>query len=197
MFEEQRKAFEARKKVYEAELLELELECKNSQKNKEYNILINNQKIDEILQEVNSLQIKKDGLSIDIQHLITLREEAFNALEQAKTSAEEAAKTFYNQQFALITEQLDHAVSEAAIKCQEDIEAYNNVYEDVMREAVSSMQDSLSEMGVASQEAALQLEILQNAVKVAVEAAKREEEMKQKQDFYRLVIPESDLYEIQ
>ena len=42
----------------------------------------------------------------------------------------------------------------------------------------------------------VQLEELQNAVEVAVAAAKREEQKRQEKNFYRLVLPESDLGEI-
>lgn len=81
MFEEQRKAFEARKKIYESEILELEIKRKKSQEDCERNILTNNSRIEDILREVNSLEIKKDNLALDISHLNTQRNEASLGLE--------------------------------------------------------------------------------------------------------------------
>jgi hypothetical protein len=65
-----------------------------------------------------------------------------------------------------------------------------------MQEFVAQFQKDI-ELITASKEA-LQNELadLQNTVDVAVEAAKREEEMREAVNFYRLVIPESDLHEI-
>lgn len=180
----------------EAELLEIELRRQNSQKDCEQNILINNQKIDEILHEVNALQIQKDSLNLDISHMIAQREDISKSLEQSKINAEQTAKTFLDQQMALACEQLDRAVEQAAKECQDQISNYNSIYFDTMRECVQCFQEQLEEATQRKENLEKELIILQSTVDAAVAAAKRDEQKRQEQNFYRLVIPENDLHEI-
>ena len=196
LFENQQKAFEARKYQNEAELLEIELRRKKSQKECEENILTNNQKIDEILHEVNALQIRKETLGVDITHMTAQREDISKSLAQSKIDAEKTAKTFLDQQMALVYEQLDRAVEQAALQCQNQISSYNNIYFDTMRECVQCFQEQLEEATKRKENLEKELDVLQSTVNAAVAAAKRDEEKRQEKNFYRLVIPESDLHEI-
>ena len=196
LFERQQKVFEARKRQNEAELLEIELRRKKSQQECEENILTNNQKIDNMLREVNALQIKKETLGVDITHMTAQREDISKNLEQSKIDAEKTAKTFLNQQMALACEQLDREVEQAALQCQDQISSYNNIYFDTMRECVQCFQEQLEEATQRKNALENELSVLQSAVDAAVAAAKRDEEKRQEQNFYRLVIPESDLHEI-
>ena len=148
-------------------------------------LLSNNEKLDAIKLQLQAMETKRDTIQNDIKHL-----------EQSKVDAEIAAQIFLDQQMQLATEHLDKAVEAAAQKCQDDILAYNEVYQEAVAEAVSGMQDRIVLMGQQAEILTLRLADLQNAVAVAVEAAKRQEEMRQQQNFYRLIVPESDMREI-
>lgn len=148
-------------------------------------LLSHHEKLDAIKLQLQAMETKRDTIQNDIKHL-----------EQSKVDAEIAAQIFLDQQMQLATEHLDKAVEAAAQKCQDDILAYNEVYQEAVEEAVSGMQDRIVLMGQQAEILTLRLADLQNAVTVAVEAAKRQEEMRQQQNFYRLIIPESDMREI-
>lgn len=203
LFDKQQQEFEARRRANELELQEIEDKRRTNQQIYEQNILTNNTKIDEILRQVNALQIQKDGLSIDIHHLTSQREEASNNLalvnnnlEQAKLNAQEAAKTFLEQQMALATEQLDRALEQAAQKYRDDEAEYEAIYISTLKDYVATFHQATTQMQQEEAAVRARLAELQNAVNVAVEAAKREEEKREAQNFYRLAIPESDLHEI-
>ena len=98
LFDEQQKQFEARRMQNEVEILEIELRRKKAQQSYEESLLTNNSKIDEILHEVNSLQIQKNSLNVDIKNLIIQRDDISKSIEQSKKDAENTAKTFFEQQ---------------------------------------------------------------------------------------------------
>ena len=196
LFDKQQKDFEERRRLCELELQEIENKRRKNQQECDQNILTNNAKIDDILREVNSLQIKKDVLSNDIEHLNRQKIDLSKSMEQAKQDAEKAAKTFLDQQMALVQEQLDRAVEEAAHKCQLDIESYDNIYKETLAEAVASFQSHMAAIAAERQAAEITLKTLQEAIDVAVQAAKRDEQKRQEKNFYRLVLPDSDLSEI-
>ena len=194
--QEEQEIFESRKREHELEILELENRRRNSQRDCEENILTNNKKIDEILCEVNSLQIQKDSLGLDVSHLIAQRNDISNSLEKSRQDAENTAKTFLEQQMALATEQLDRALEEVAKKYQSEEAEYQAFYIESLKEYVDHFRKATEQF--KNEEALIKARLteLQNAVDVAVEAAKREEEMREAINFYRLVIPENDLHEI-
>ena len=194
--QEEQEQFEARKRQYELEIQEIENRRRDSQRECEENILTNNTKINDILHELNALEIQKTCLNVDISNLCSQREDISNSLEQSKLDAEKAAKTFFDQQMALVEEQFDRAVEEAASKCQQDISDYDEVYRESLKSAVAGFQQQISVMGENAHKLSIELEALQKAVNTATEAAKREEEMRQQQNFYKLIIPESDMLEI-
>lgn len=196
LFQKQQRELEAKKREKEMEIQELELRHKNRQKDYEEYILTNNQKIDEILHEVNALQIQKNSLDLDISHLIAQRQDISNNLEQSKIDAEKTAQTFLDQQMALTAEQLDRALEEIAKKYQEDEEACKQYYLQTMQDYVNQFQKDIQVINQSKENLQIELSYLQHNVKIAVEAAKREEAKRTKKDFYRLILPESDLYEI-
>ena len=148
-------------------------------------LLTNNSKLNEVLHQVNSLEIKRDNLNVDIKHL-----------EQAKADAETAASIFLSQQMELATEHFDRAIEDAARKCQQDIAAYNDVCAEVMQDMVSAMSAETLAINNSIKVSKQYLDDLRHAVDVAVASAKRQEEMRQQQNFYRLIISESDMREI-
>lgn len=151
---------------------------------------------DEMKRRINLLTTQKDILSNDVTHLANQRNDISKNLEQSRKDAEETAKTFLKQQMELAQEQLDRALEQVAKKYQADEEEYKQHYLQIVEEGAKAFSEQMTLIGQQAEEASETLEQIRNAVNVAVANAKREEEKKQAKNFYRLVLPESDIKEI-
>ena len=196
LFNQQQKDFECRKRNFELEIQELEMQRQDTLQRRDAELYITHQAIGNIQQELHSLEIQKENLLTEITHLNSQKNESFYNLEQAKQQAEQTANTFLNQQMALAIEQLDRALEETAKKYQEDEEECKQYYLQTMQDYVNSFQKEIQTITKSKENLQIELSYLQHNVKVAVEAAKREEAKRTEKDFYRLVLPDSDLYEI-
>ena len=96
----------------------------------------------------------------------------------------------------LATERLDRALELAAIKYQQDEEAYKEHYLQVIKEYAADLRQKMMALEQQTQEAEMKLQEIKVVVDAAIETAKREEAKRQEKNFYRLVLPESDLGEI-
>lgn len=97
---------------------------------------------------------------------------------------------------ALASEQLDRALERVAQQYQEDEDICRQEYLIAMQDYVAQFQKEIELISASKASLQQELAVLQNAVSVAVESAKRAEEMREARNFYRLNIPESDLHEI-
>lgn len=151
---------------------------------------------DEMIRRLNLLTQQKDILANDVTHLANQRADIVNSLEQSRRDAEFTAKTFLKQQMELAQEQLDRSLEAIAAKYQADEEACKEHYLQMAKECAEAMATQMDNLthDYALMEAAF-TELRLN-VDTAVASAKREEEKRQEKNFYRLVLPESDLYEI-
>lgn len=129
--------------------------------------------------EINNLEIQKSLLS---SHLL-----------ESEQQAESKMKT----QLALIQEKLDKSAQELAKNYIEDTERQRKELEDSLEEYTRMIHANIEEVHSEYKVAAEKLAELQHCVDLAVEAAKREEEKKEKENFYRIVLPSSDLKEIE
>ena len=196
LFNQQQQEFEARRRLNEEELKEIEQKRIESFKNYENTVLTNNSKIDEIMREVNALSIKKDGLVIDVNHLTNQRADIAKMLAESKNEAEETAKVFLTQQLELASEQLDRSLEQAAAEYQLSEEKYMTSYLQMMKDCANQYLENIKSYQQMSETARAMFEDLQSKVDTAIAAAKREEEKRQARNFYRLTIPDSDLHEI-
>ena len=152
--------------------------------------------VDEIMRRISLLTAQKDILSNDVSHLASQREDISRNLEQSRKDAENTAKTFLKQQMELASEQLDRSLEQVAAQYQEREEEYKTAYLLAMKECADQWLKDIESFKRMSAEARAYFDDLQSKVDAAVAASKREEEKRQEQNFYRLVLPESDLYEI-
>ena len=151
---------------------------------------------DEMSRRISLLTSQKDVLSNDVTHLANQRADIASSLEQSRRDAEYTAKTFLKQQMELAQEQLDRSLEAIAAKYQADEEAYKEQYLETVKEYAKDMIVKMEDLkhDYAILEAAFS-ELRLN-VDTAVASAKRDEEKRQAKNFYRLVLPESDLHEI-
>ena len=151
---------------------------------------------DEMSRRLNLLTTQKDVLAKDVTHLANQRADIANSLEQSRRDAEFTAKTFLQQQMELANEKLDIALEKAAKKYQADEEAYKEHYLQVQEDCVAELATIMDNINHDYKILKTTFDVLKQNVDTAVASAKREEEKRQEKNFYRLVLPESDLYEI-
>ena len=181
-------------RLQQEELQLISLEEKRQQAMSDYDDALQN--VEDMKHRVSLLTTQKDMLSNDITHLANQRDDISKNLEQSKKDAEKTAQEFFKQHMALAQEQLDRALEQIAQKFQNDEEVYRQTYLQVVKEYAEQFASTMTQIKQEKDTAQLELEQLQNAVNVAVATAKREEEKRQAKNFYRLVLPESDINEI-
>ena len=151
---------------------------------------------DEMTRRINLLTQQKDILSNDVSHLANQRADIANSLEQSRRDAEYIAKTFREQQMEIAQEHLDRTLEACAAKYQADEEACREHFLEIQRECAEEVAKQIEDLNRDYQLLKIVFDNLKQNVDTAVASAKREEEKRQEKNFYRLVLPESDLHEI-
>lgn len=178
---------------------------------------INQQKIEEEQNVINELITEKTAIDKDVAigqtQINTLNQEIKklhsnlaeeNArLNSARVQNNKLIDSMLKDNLSQIQERLDLESEKLGSKYQESEAEYRREYAEMMRELAQEYEKQINDLTqlVAQadqeyQEAQHQLENLAKQVSSAVEANKREEEKRIQADFYRVVIPESDLTEI-
>ena len=158
---------------------------------------LNIQLLEEEQTQLNKLRQEKDQVLYETDRLWKERCDLFDHIAQMRVEAETTAKAFYDKELALAEERLDRALEVISKKYQEDEEACKEEYLQAMSEFACEFQASIARQKGEYFDFCKQLKELRATVNAAVEAAKREEAKKTEKDFYRLVLSETDLQEIQ
>lgn len=151
---------------------------------------------DEMSRRISLLTTQKDVLSNEVSSLNQQRLQINDHLELSRQEAENAAKIFQSQQMELAQEQLSNSLEELGRKYQTDAAEYQEEYLKSCQDFVEAFKEKFTLMAAESQKASDALDALKKAVDVATEAAKREQEKREKSDFYRLALSEADLREV-
>ena len=148
----------------------------------------------ELLKEDN-FQLNKINQSLKAEYaqLDTQKQAAISEITNLNTSiskiekqAQEAADLFYKTKMQIAQENLEQSLEKEAQKYQENIENFQIQYDETVAEMMkqySVLENNIAEMKATND--------------AAVEAAKRAEEMKNKQDFYRIQLTAADVHEIE
>lgn len=148
----------------------------------------------ELLKEDN-FQLNKinQNLKAEYAQLDTQKQAAISEITNLNTSiskiekqAQEAADLFYKTKMQIAQENLEQSLEKEAQKYQENIENFQIQYDETVAEMMkqySVLENNIAEMKATND--------------AAVEAAKRAEEMKNKQDFYRIQLTAADVHEIE
>ena len=156
-----------------------------------------NEKIKEenqlLILEHDNLITNNNNLIQQNDKLIILKESAQEQLNNINGSisamekqAQEAADLFYQTKMQVATENLERALEIEAQKYQENVQSFESEYQETVA-ALMEQYKSL-EGNVA---------LLRAANDAAIAAAKRAEEMKNQQDYYRIQLSAADLHEIE
>lgn len=157
-----------------------ENEClyKENDNLKHHNLDLHNEN-DYLKSERDKLIIQKDSAIEQIQNLN-------NSIAAMEIQAQEAADLFYNSKMQVAQEHLERALEEESKKFQEDVENFNIQYKEII---TNLMQEYKAlEGNVATMRATND---------AAVAAAKRAEEMKDQENYYRIQLSPTDIHEIE
>lgn len=155
------------------------------------------QEKDQILKEIDTISYEKVNILKDIDHLVKEQDIHKNNLETLKAQATQSANIFYEQAMKIAEQRLDadlaleeRAFGDAQGKAQDE-------YLQTLEDCVNSFQIQIDERRMKIIELDAELADLKAKTDAVIEAAKRQEELESKIDYYRLQIPEEDKREIQ
>lgn len=150
------------------------------------------QKNEELQQEQDKLIQQSQQLRNEVSILATKKEatieqvsELTNKLQEAQQSAQQTAETYYSSQL----ENAKQRLSQQLILEEQKYNAYLAQY----RESYQLQQDEIT---TQIEELKANLAIIKSKYDAVIEESKRREEMANKLDYYRIVIPEEDINEI-
>lgn len=141
---------------------------------------------------INTKQLQQAEEEKKLQILRTKVDETDRYYKNSQAQAEDAAKTFYDNQMKLAEEKLEHALEKTGAKYQEGEEECRAEYEQVIADLLATAQQMSQQVKAAQ----AQLVEYQSKVAAATKAAKRAELEREKKDFYRLQLSDIDIEEI-
>lgn len=130
-------------------------------------------------EENNKLSLQKES---SIEQITTLH----NSIGAMEKQAQEAADLFFSDKMKVAQEHLEQALEEESRKYQDSIKNFQAEYEEVVNNLLQQHKQ-LEE----------NIKLLQASNDAAVEAAKRAEEMSDKQNYYRIQLSDADIKEIE
>ena len=143
--------------------------------------------------EKELLLYSKQGLEQETQQLAQERDtlteklnDLGNSIAIVERQAQEAADIFYQTNMQIAVEHFEKAMEEEAAKFQQSVENFETQYQ----ETIGTLMGEYKTL----EESVATLRAINDA---AVAAAKRQEEMKDMQNFYRLQLAEKDIEEIE
>ena len=137
----------------------------------------------ELSKEHSSLTAKKEEIILNIATL--------------QKQAEESSNAIYEKSYELANEKMSQAAETMSKKYKDMEEVAKQEYLDILEDCTYSLQEQIIAKQVELTEVNEKLADLTAKLTSAVEAAKRAEELRIKQDFYRLQLSEVDVEEIE
>lgn len=125
-------------------------------------------------------------LSKEHSSLTAKKEEILSNIATLQKQAEESSNALYEKGYELANEKMSQAAETMSHKYREMEESFKKDYLNTLEECASSFQQQIADKQAELAEVDAQLIDLTSKLTSAVEAAKRAEELRIKQDFYRL-----------
>jgi len=147
---------------------------------------------DEIALKNQELQKEQTTLNLAISQLTSQKQELKNSVKDLQDYADE----YYQKNLELATERLNTSLERAAEKYQQDEQEYQDEYLKTIKESAEAFANEVMDKKLEIDQLTDTLNTLRASVHAAVEAHKRDLEDKNKVEFYRLQVPESDVKEI-
>ena len=155
------------------------------------------QKLDEDTQFQNE-NLRAELLELSKEHssLTAKKEEILSNIATLQKQAEESSNAIYEKSYELANEKMSQAAETMSKKYRDMEEVAKNEYKTILEDCVSSFQQQITAKQNELSEVNKKLSDLTAKLTSAVEAAKRAEELRIKQDFYRLQLSQADIDEI-
>ena len=155
------------------------------------------QKLDEDTQSQNE-NLRAELLELSKEHssLTAKKEEILSNIATLQKQAEESSNAIYEKSYELANEKMSQAAETMSKKYRDMEEVAKNEYKTILEDCVSSFQQQITAKQDELSEVNKKLSDLTAKLTSAVEAAKRAEELRVKQDFYRLQLSQADIDEI-
>ena len=155
------------------------------------------QKLDEDTQSQNE-NLRAELLELSKEHssLTAKKEEILSNIATLQKQAEESSSAIYEKSYELANEKMSQAAETMSKKYRDMEEVAKNEYKTILEDCVSSFQQQITAKQNELSEVDKKLSDLTAKLTSAVEAAKRAEELRIKQDFYRLQLSQADIDEI-
>ena len=155
------------------------------------------QKLDEDTQSQNE-NLRAELLELSKEHssLTAKKEEILSNIATLQKQAEESSNAIYEKSYEVANEKMSQAAETMSKKYRDMEEVAKNEYKTILEDCVSSFQQQITAKQNELSEVDKKLSDLTAKLTSAVEAAKRAEELRVKQDFYRLQLSQADIDEI-
>ena len=180
----------------------LKIAAKKNEEIEKENLNIEN-KNKELTQANHDLQFKREKLQEQIletqseyNSISARKDEIKNSLNDLEEQSKTAAEKFYENARKNAQEAFDQEIQNLILNLEQEKEEAKNTYLKTTEECVLEFQKEINEkkqelikiQNILSQE--------KENVDIAVEAAKRQQEKENQQDFYRLILSQEDIAEI-
>ena len=147
---------------------------------------------------IKNEHLRAELLELSKEHssLTAKKEEILSNIATLQKQAEESSNALYEKGYELANEKMSQAAENMSHKYREMEESFKRDYLNTLEECASSFQQQIADKQAELAEVNSQLADLTAKLTSAVEAAKRAEELRIKQDFYRLQLSQVDIDEI-
>lgn len=147
---------------------------------------------------IKNEHLRAELLELTKEHssLTAKKEEILSNIATLQKQAEESSNALYEKGYELANEKMSQAAETMSHKYREMEESFRRDYLNTLEECANSFQQQIADKQAELAEVDAQLLDLTSKLTSAVEAAKRAEELRIKQDFYRLQLSQTDIEEI-
>lgn len=146
--------------------------------------------------EKQQLEKATKELQIDLSSLQGKREEIQSSISALEQQAKESADIFYKKNMELAQVNLDKSLENASNYYNAQAEQYQSDYQNIMVDCALSISNLIAEKKIELDKLDKAIQEQQKKVDASIEASKRAEEIRIKNDFYKLILPVEDLDEI-
>ena len=164
-------------------------------KTKEYDLNIEKLNNNLYAEKQQLEKVTKD-LQIELGSLQGKRDEIQSSISALEQQAKESADIFYQKNMELAQTNLDKSLENASNYYNAQAEQYQSDYQNIMADCAQSISNLIAEKKIELDKLDKAIQEQQKKVDASVEASKRAEEIRVKNDFYKLVLPVEDLDEI-
>ena len=150
----------------------------------------------QLLNDYNILTKRLDREEQTYELIQAQTQEAKSSFEVLKETQQKAAQLLYDQALEISQNTFDKEIDDISNQLEQYREQAKNEYLKVLEDAVDEFQEQIVEKQRKLNYLSSQIELKQNDVNLAVEAAQRKMEIEAQQDYYRICVSDEDITEI-